>query len=69
MIAHGEIQGVGGLKTGYTENAGQNLVSFYKWSDEKQFLIVVMRSEDRFEDTRLIIDWLRNNIEYTPVSI
>jgi D-alanyl-D-alanine carboxypeptidase len=65
----GEIQGVGGLKTGYTENAGQNLVSFYKWSDEKQFLIVVMRSEDRFEDTRLIIDWLRNNIEYTPVSI
>lgn len=65
----GEIQGVGGLKTGYTENAGQNLVSFYKWDDNRQFLIVVLKSEDRFEDTRIIIDWLRNNVEYTPVSI
>jgi D-alanyl-D-alanine carboxypeptidase (penicillin-binding protein 5/6) len=65
----GEVQGVGGLKTGYTESAGQNLVSFYKWSDDKEFIIVVLKSEDRFEDTRLIIDWLRNNVEYTPVSI
>ena len=26
----GELSGIGGLKTGYTELAGENLVSYYK---------------------------------------
>lgn len=64
----GQIQGVGGLKTGYTENAGENLVSFYKRYDGKQFIIVVLKSEDRFEDTKQIIDWLQQ-IRYTEVQI
>jgi D-alanyl-D-alanine carboxypeptidase len=65
----GEIQGVGGLKTGYTEAAGQNLVSFYKRPDGRQFVIVVLNSEDRFEDTRTIIDWIRNNVRYVDLAI
>jgi D-alanyl-D-alanine carboxypeptidase len=64
----GEIQGLGGLKTGYTELAGQNLVSFYKKSGH-QFIIVVMKSEDRFEDTRNIIQWINQNVVYTQVEI
>lgn len=59
----GEIQGVGGLKTGYTENAGENLVSFYKKNDH-QFVIVILKSLDRFEDTKNIISWIENNIDY-----
>jgi len=59
----GEIQGVGGLKTGYTENAGENLVSFYKHNGH-QFIIVVLKSADRFTDTTNIVQWLANNIEY-----
>ena len=59
----GEIQGLGGLKTGYTENAGENLVSFYKKNGHR-FVIVILKSLDRFNDTRNIIKWIEENIEY-----
>ena len=59
----GEIQGLGGLKTGYTENAGENLVSFYK-KNSHQFVIVILKSLDRFNDTRNIIKWIEENIGY-----
>ncbi|PIY71237.1 hypothetical protein COY88_01465 [Candidatus Roizmanbacteria bacterium CG_4_10_14_0_8_um_filter_35_28] len=59
----GEIQGIGGLKTGYTEAAGENLVSFYK-KNGHQFLIVLLKSQDRFQDTRNVIEWINNNVEY-----
>lgn len=59
----GEIQGLGGLKTGYTENAGENLVSFYK-KNGHQFVIVILKSLDRFNDTRNIIRWIEENIGY-----
>jgi len=62
----GEIQGVGGLKTGYTENAGENLISFYQKNDH-QYIIVILKSLDRFTDTKQIITWLDTNIDYlTP---
>lgn len=63
----GEVQGVGGLKTGYTEAAGQNLVSFYKRGDGKEFIIVVLKSRDRFQDTREIISWLQT-VQYIRVT-
>jgi D-alanyl-D-alanine carboxypeptidase (penicillin-binding protein 5/6) len=59
----GEIQGLGGLKTGYTENAGENLVSFYK-KNGHQFVIVILKSLDRFNDTRNVIKWIEENVEY-----
>ncbi len=59
----GEIQGIGGLKTGYTENAGENLVSFYKKNGHR-FIIVILKSLDRFTDTRQIVTWIDNNVEY-----
>jgi len=62
----GEIQGLGGLKTGYTENAGENLVSFYK-KNGNQYIIVVLKSLDRFTDTKNIIKWIDENITYLPM--
>lgn len=59
----GEIQGIGGLKTGYTENAGENLISFYK-KNNHQFVVVILKSQDRFEDTRNIIRWIEENVDY-----
>lgn len=59
----GEIQGLGGLKTGYTENAGENLVSFYK-KNGHQFVIVILKSLDRFNDTKNIIGWIDGNVDY-----
>ncbi len=62
----GEIQGIGGLKTGYTENAGENLVSFYKRNGH-QFIIVILKSKDRFADTKNIVRWIQENVDYiTP---
>lgn len=65
----GEIQGLGGLKTGYTEEAGENLISFYK-SGDHEYLIVVQKSEDRFEDTTNIVNWINLYVNYiTPPSL
>lgn len=63
----GEIQGLGGLKTGYTENAGENLVSFYK-KNSHQFVIVILKSLDRFNDTKNIIKWIDENIGFQTVK-
>lgn len=63
----GEIQGLGGLKTGYTENAGENLVSFYK-KNGHQFVIVILKSLDRFNDTKNIISWIEANVGYVNVK-
>lgn len=63
----GEIQGIGGLKTGYTEFAGENLVSFYK-KNGHEYLIVVLKSLNRFEDTRNIVNWINTNVDYIEGS-
>jgi serine-type D-Ala-D-Ala carboxypeptidase (penicillin-binding protein 5/6) len=63
----GEIQGLGGLKTGYTENAGENLISFYK-KDGHQFVVVILKSLDRFNDTRNIIKWINEDVDYVNVK-
>lgn len=59
----GEIAGIGGLKTGYTEEAGENLISFYK-KNGHQFIIVIIKSLDRFQDTRNTVNWIEENISY-----
>jgi len=64
----GEIQGLGGLKTGYTESAGENLVSFYK-KNGHQFIIVILKSLDRFSDTTNVINWIEENVNYINPQI
>ncbi len=61
----GEIQGIGGLKTGYTEDAGENLVSLYKRGDGHEFILVILKSLDRFKDTTNAVEWLNADIGYT----
>lgn len=64
----GEVPGIGGLKTGYTELAGQNLVSFYKQNGH-QYIFVVMKSMDRFADTITLTQWVNANISYIPMPL
>ena len=64
----GEVNGIGGLKTGYTELAGQNLVSFYK-KNGNQYIIVVLKSADRFADTKTITQWVDQNISFVPMPL
>lgn len=62
----GEIAGIGGLKTGYTEAAGENLISFYKHNGH-EYLIVILKSEDRFKDTKNVVKWIEENVDYTKL--
>jgi D-alanyl-D-alanine carboxypeptidase (penicillin-binding protein 5/6) len=60
------IDGVTGIKTGYTEEAGQVLVTSRE-QDGKTIIIVVMGSEDRFTDTEKLLDLVRNNVTYLSI--
>lgn len=62
----GKIPGIGGLKTGYTDQAGENLISFYKRNGH-QFLIVIMKSEDRFYDTETLVNWINSNVGFVTI--
>jgi len=58
--------GVNGIKTGYTEEAGQVLVTS-KEEKGKTIIIVVMGSGDRFMDTAKLLDLVSNNLTYLSI--
>lgn len=52
-----EVPHTVGIKTGTTQGAGEVLI--YEYNDgEKDIIIVVMGSRDRFADTKNILDWV-----------
>ncbi len=59
----GKIPGVGGIKTGWTEEAGENLISLVERSGHR-VIIVVLHSLDRFGDTSKLIDWVFGNYSW-----
>lgn len=56
----GEVEGVLGVKTGWTENARENLVTYYQ-KDGKTISLVILGSQDRFGETKELIDWIFKN--------
>lgn len=62
----GKIDGVKGIKTGWTETAGECLVTLVDRSGKK-VLIVVLGSKDRFGETEKIIDWVYNNFRWQNI--
>ena len=56
----GQIPGLKGLKTGWTTNAGECLVSFVE-RDGHQIVVVVLGSLDRFGDSTALINWTYNH--------
>jgi len=58
--------GVNGVKTGYTEEAGQVLVTS-KLEKGKTIIIIVMKSDDRFVDTEKLLDLVSNNLTYLSI--
>jgi len=67
------INGVNGVKTGYTRGAGQVLVSSKLEpvnsinGEQHQLIIVVMDSKDRFEDTRKLLNLVSGNINFLSI--
>ena len=56
----GKIPGVGGIKTGWTEEAGENLVTLIERNGNR-VIIVILQSKDRFGETAKLIDWVFTN--------
>jgi len=53
----GETNFIGG-KTGYTEAARGNLISVFS-KDGRAILIIVLGTEDRFSETRKLLEWVK----------
>lgn len=53
----GILPGLKGLKTGWTENALECLISYVE-RDDHPIIIVVLGSLDRFGDTTRLVDWV-----------
>lgn len=65
------IDGVNGIKTGYTDEAGQVLVTSKVEMDNRDkkhtIIIVIMGSLDRFSDTEKLLYLVSNNINYLSI--
>jgi serine-type D-Ala-D-Ala carboxypeptidase (penicillin-binding protein 5/6) len=64
----GEVEGVMGIKTGWTENARENLVTYVE-RDDRKLITVVLSSQDRFGDTKALIDWIFANFSWRAVGV
>lgn len=52
---------VSGIKTGWTPSAGECLLTLYT-QEGRQIIITLLGSPDRFEETELILDWLKDGL-------
>ncbi|MBI4065325.1 D-alanyl-D-alanine carboxypeptidase [Candidatus Gottesmanbacteria bacterium] len=63
----GKVPGVGGIKTGWTEEAGENLVTLIERNYHK-VIVVVLHSKDRFGETSKLIDWVFSTITWQEIK-
>lgn len=59
----GKIPGVGGIKTGWTEEAGENLVTLVERNGHR-VIVVVLHSKDRFGETASLINWIYSTYQW-----
>ena len=59
----GKIPGVLGVKTGFTDGAGQSLVTLVS-RDSHPVILVVLGSTDRFGDSEKLINWIYTNFHW-----
>ena len=63
----GSVDGVVGVKTGWTEGARENLVTEVNRNGHSVF-IVVLGSQDRFGETTEMINWIFGSYTWQPVT-
>jgi len=61
------VDKVTGVKTGFTNEAGGVLVTSF-FHEGRELIIVVMKSNDRFADTRKIISIIKSTVYYSGFS-
>jgi serine-type D-Ala-D-Ala carboxypeptidase (penicillin-binding protein 5/6) len=63
----GQITGIKGVKTGWTELAGECLVTLTQ-RNHQEIITVVLGSSDRFKESSSLIDWAFTNHQWTEVQ-
>lgn len=63
----GKVPGVLGVKTGWTENAGECLVTAVT-KNGKNVLIVILGSEDRFGESENLVNWAFANHRWETIA-
>lgn len=63
----GVVPGVLGVKTGWTENARENLVTYVD-RDGRKVMLVVLGSSDRFGETKELIEWIYKSYNWEEVK-
>ncbi len=62
------IDGIDGVKTGFTDQA-RGILTTSRFESGHRQIIIVMKSQDRFLDTRKLLDMLRGNIIYQSIRL
>lgn len=62
-----QIPEVKGVKTGWTEAAGECLVTLVE-KNGHNLILVVMGSRNRFEDTKTLINWVDNQVVWGNIN-
>lgn len=62
----GELDGVQGVKTGWTQNAGECLITYVE-RDGRGVVIVVLGSTDRFGDTERLVNWIYDHHTWVKI--
>jgi D-alanyl-D-alanine carboxypeptidase len=63
----GKVEGVKGVKTGWTENARENLVTYID-RDGKRVFITLLGSQDRFGETTELINWIYQSYDWQKIE-
>ncbi len=63
----GKLEGVKGVKTGWTENAGECLITLTE-REGKRIVIVILGSKDRFGETQKLIEWVFQNFTWQVIA-
>lgn len=59
----GNVEGVAGVKTGLTGEAGECLITLVE-KDGSSLIVVVLGSDDRFSDTKNLMNWVYENYSW-----
>jgi len=63
-----KVDGLKGIKTGWTENAGECFVSYVE-RDNRRIITAVLGSYDRFGETVKLIDWVYDNHQWQQIDL
>ncbi len=61
------VEGVLGVKTGWTESARENLITYIE-RDNRKILIALLGSQDRFGETKELIEWIFDNYQWQEIE-